>query len=145
MVDSRRVTAARARPIASRSRSEALDVNSADGEQDQGSAAAPAGELAQVQRVGLAGQAAVPGQEPGEGDSLGVGEAGLTVPTRRGSSIDPWFHESPAVRFGGLIGRSRPPRAKAQSCISGSGTRTGSAGPIALANRVCRRVACLGV
>ena len=32
---------------------------------------APAGELAQVQRVGLAGQAAVPGQEPGERDPLG--------------------------------------------------------------------------
>ena len=35
------------------------------------------GELAQVQCVGLAGQAAVPGQEPGEGKPFGVGEGGL--------------------------------------------------------------------
>jgi hypothetical protein len=48
MVDSRRVTVARA--------------------------AAPAGELSQVQCVCLAGQTAVPSQEPGEGDPLGIGE-----------------------------------------------------------------------
>ncbi len=43
---------------------EAFDIGAADGEQVQGAGAAPAGELAQVQRVGLASQAAVPGQEP---------------------------------------------------------------------------------
>ena len=53
---------------------EAFDVGAADGEQGQGAGAAPAGELAQVQRVSLAGQAAVPGQEPGEGEPIGVGE-----------------------------------------------------------------------
>ena len=35
---------------------------------------APAGELAQVEGVGLAGQAAVPGQEPGEREPLGISE-----------------------------------------------------------------------
>ena len=45
---------------------EALDVGPADREQGQGAAAAPACELAQVQGVGLAGQPAVPGQEPGQ-------------------------------------------------------------------------------
>ena len=54
---------------------EALDVGAADGEQVQRAGAAPAGELAQVQGVGLAGQAAVPGQEPGEGDGFRVGVA----------------------------------------------------------------------
>ncbi len=50
---------------------EALDVGAADGEQVQGIGAAPGGELAQVQRPGLASQASVPGQEPGEGESFG--------------------------------------------------------------------------
>src|SRR2546429_7152544 len=45
---------------------------------------APAGELAQVQRVRLPGQAAVPGQEPGEGDPFGVGEDGLDRGERGG-------------------------------------------------------------
>jgi hypothetical protein len=40
---------------------EAFDVGAADGEQVQGASAAPGGELAQVQRVGFAGQPAVPG------------------------------------------------------------------------------------
>jgi hypothetical protein len=38
---------------------------------------APAGELAQVEGVGVAGQAAVPGQEPGEREPLGTGEGRL--------------------------------------------------------------------
>jgi hypothetical protein len=46
---------------------EGLDVGSADGEQGQGAGAAPGGELAQVQRVRLPGQAAVSSQESGEG------------------------------------------------------------------------------
>ena len=56
---------------------EGLDVGAADGEQRQGAGAAPAAELAQVERVGLAGQAAVPGQVPGEREPLGVGEGRL--------------------------------------------------------------------
>jgi hypothetical protein len=44
---------------------EAFDVGSACGKQAQVVAVAPGGELAQVQGVGLAGQAGVPGQEPG--------------------------------------------------------------------------------
>jgi hypothetical protein len=40
---------------------EALDVGAADGEQGHRTGSAPAGELAQVQGVGIAGQAAVPG------------------------------------------------------------------------------------
>jgi hypothetical protein len=56
---------------------EAFDVGAAHREQRQGTAATPSGELAQVQGVGLAGQAAVPGQVAGEGESFGVGEGGL--------------------------------------------------------------------
>ena len=56
---------------------EPFDVGAADREQGQGTGAAPAGELAQVQGVGLAGQAAVPGQVPGERESFGVGEGWL--------------------------------------------------------------------
>src|SRR6185437_11283852 len=84
---------------------EALDVGAADGEQRQGPGPAPAGELAQVQRVGLAGQAAVPGQEPGEGDSLGFGEGGLDRGERggwggsghRGTSRPGWNREAGPV------------------------------------------------
>src|SRR5215467_13927165 len=56
---------------------EAFDVGAADREQVQGAGAAPGGELAQVQGVGLTGQAAVSGQESGEGEPFGVGEGGL--------------------------------------------------------------------
>ena len=56
---------------------EALDVGPADGEQRQGVGAAPGGELAQVQRVSLPSQAAVSGQESGEGEPFGVSEGGL--------------------------------------------------------------------
>ena len=63
---------------------EAFDVGAADGEQGQGPGAAPCGEPAQVERLGLAGQAAVAGQEPGEGDSLSVGEDGLDRGERGG-------------------------------------------------------------
>jgi hypothetical protein len=44
---------------------EALDVRAPHGEQSQIVAVAPGGELPQVQRLGLAGQVAVLGQEPG--------------------------------------------------------------------------------
>ena len=53
---------------------EAFDVGAADGEQAQGAGPAPAGELAQVQSVRLSCQAAVPGQEPGEGETFGIAE-----------------------------------------------------------------------
>ena len=53
---------------------ERLDVGPADREQRQGPGAAPAGELAQVEDAGLAGQAAVAGQVPGEREPLGIGE-----------------------------------------------------------------------
>jgi hypothetical protein len=56
---------------------EGLDVGAADREQRQGPCPAPAGELAQVERVGLESQAAVPGQEPGEREPLGLSEHGL--------------------------------------------------------------------
>jgi hypothetical protein len=77
MVHSRWVTVARARPRASQFAGEGLDVGAADREQRQGPCAAPAGELAQVEGVGLAGQAAVPGQEAGECEPLGVREGRL--------------------------------------------------------------------
>jgi len=53
---------------------ERLDVRAAHREQRQRPAAAPAAELTQVEGVGLTGQAAVPGQEPGERQPLGIGE-----------------------------------------------------------------------
>jgi hypothetical protein len=53
---------------------EAFYVSAADGEQGQRVSAAPGGELAQVEGVGVAGQAAVSGQESGEREPLGVGE-----------------------------------------------------------------------
>ena len=56
---------------------EAFDVAAADGEQGQGTGAAPGSELAQVEGVGVAGQAAVSGQVPGEGEPFGIGEGGL--------------------------------------------------------------------
>jgi hypothetical protein len=56
---------------------EAFDIGAADREQVQGPAAAPAGELAQVQGLCVAGQAAVAGQEPGEGEPFSIGECRL--------------------------------------------------------------------
>ncbi len=64
MVDSRRVTVARALPGDLELAGEQLDVGPADREQAQLTAAAPGGELEQVQPVGVAGQVAVVGQEP---------------------------------------------------------------------------------
>jgi hypothetical protein len=55
---------------------EAFDVGAADGEQGQGAGAAPGGELAQVECVRFAGQAAVSGQVPGEGEPFRIGEGG---------------------------------------------------------------------
>jgi hypothetical protein len=80
MVDSRRVTVALARPIASSSRAKpAMSAMSArrtaNGARDP--VRHQLANWAQVQRIGLAGQDAVPGQEPGERDPLGIGERGL--------------------------------------------------------------------
>ena len=63
---------------------EAFDVGAADSEQGQGAGAAPGSELAQVECVRLAGQAAVSGQVPGEGEPFGAGEGGLDRGERGG-------------------------------------------------------------
>jgi hypothetical protein len=63
---------------------EGLDVGAADGEQAEGAGTAPGGELAQVQCLRLPGQAAVPGQEPGEGEPFGIGEDSLDRGERSG-------------------------------------------------------------
>ena len=55
---------------ASRSRAK-LSMSAADGEQGQGAGAAPGGELAQVECVGVAGQAAVAGQVPARASRSG--------------------------------------------------------------------------
>jgi hypothetical protein len=53
---------------------EAFDIGAPDGEQVQGAGAAPGGELAQVQRVCLSCQAAVPGQKAGKREPFGIAE-----------------------------------------------------------------------
>jgi hypothetical protein len=53
---------------------EGLDVGPADREQCEGPGSAPAGELARVERVRLAGQPAVPGQVPRERETPRIGE-----------------------------------------------------------------------
>jgi hypothetical protein len=63
---------------------EGLDIGAADGEQRQRAGAAPAGELAQVEGVGLAGQAALPGQVPSERGPLGISEHRLGRDEGRG-------------------------------------------------------------
>ena len=63
---------------------EPFDVGAADSEQGQRAGAAPAGELSQVQCIGIAGQPTVPGQEPGEGEPFGVGEGRLDGNERSG-------------------------------------------------------------
>jgi hypothetical protein len=57
--------------------SEALGVGAADQEQADVILLAPAGELAQVQRVRLARQAGIAGQESSQGEPLGLGKHGL--------------------------------------------------------------------
>jgi hypothetical protein len=86
---------------------EGLDVGAADREQGHGAGPAPAGELSQVQGVGLAGQAAISRQEPGEGDSLGMGEDGLDRGER--SNWGGSGHRAPPGQAGtGKLGQSRP-------------------------------------
>jgi hypothetical protein len=80
---------------------EGLDVGAADGEQVQGAGSAPGGELAQVECVGLAGQAAVSGQEPGEASRSVSVKAGWIV----ASAVD-----GAAVVIGHLPAGLRPGR-----------------------------------
>ena len=49
-------------------------MSAADLEQSEPVPGDPAGELAQIEGVGLAGQSGVAGQEPAEGDGFGIGE-----------------------------------------------------------------------
>ena len=56
---------------------EALDVRAAGLEQAQVPLLAPARVLAQIQRVRLARQAGITGQEPSQGEPLRLGEHGL--------------------------------------------------------------------
>ena len=86
---------------------ETLDVRTADSEQGQRAAAAPAGKLAQAQRVRLASQAAVPGQEPRERDPPGTGDGGLDRGERGGRGGS--GHRAPPGQAGtGKPGQSRP-------------------------------------
>ena len=88
---------------------EGFDVRAADGEQGQGPSPAPGGELAQIQRVRLAGQAAVRGQESGEGNPLGISEDGLDRGERSG--WDSSGHQAPPGQAGtGKLGQSRSQR-----------------------------------
>jgi hypothetical protein len=60
---------------------EALDVSPAHAEQAEAALLAPGDELAQIQGVGLAGQAAVAGKERSERVPLGIGERRSTTAT----------------------------------------------------------------
>jgi hypothetical protein len=83
-----------------------FDLRAADGEQGQRPGPAPGCELAQVQGLGLAGQAAVSGQEPGEGDPFGIGEDGLDRGERSGWSSS--GHRAPPGQAGtGMLGQPR--------------------------------------
>jgi hypothetical protein len=68
-------------------------MSAPDREQRHGPRPAPGGELAQVEGVGLAGQAAVAGQVPGERETLGIREHGLDRDER--SRGDRGGHEAP--------------------------------------------------
>jgi len=73
---------------------EAVDAGAADGEQVQGVGAAPAGELAQVERVGLFCEPAVPGREAGEREPFGIAECWL------GGQGRLWWRSSGTSRSG---------------------------------------------
>jgi len=74
---------ARARPVSSRSRGEAFDVDPADVEQATVVLPTPGGELAKIQRVGVAGEPAVASQEPEQRRLFDLAEHRL-VPLDRG-------------------------------------------------------------
>ena len=78
MVLSRRVTVARP-GLSFQLAGERLDVGAADGEQAQAAGAAPGGELAQVERVGLAGQPPCAARYPARASRSGSVKAGWIV------------------------------------------------------------------
>jgi hypothetical protein len=69
----------------------------------------PAGKLAQVQRVRLAGQAVVSRQEPGESDPFGIGEGGLDR-GERSRLGRPWSSGTSRPGWNRKTGRARPRR-----------------------------------
>ena len=73
---------------------EGFNVSAADSEQAQGAGPAPAGELAQVERVGLFCEPAVPGQEAGEREPFGIAECWL------GGQGRLWWRSSGTSRSG---------------------------------------------
>jgi hypothetical protein len=97
---------------------ECLNVGAAGGEQGQAPGAAPAGELAQVQGVGLAGQAAVAGQEPGEGEPLGLCERGLDGSDCGGRGRGHGGTSETAETLETPLGRPRPQRRTINSTVN---------------------------
>src|SRR5207244_287202 len=92
------------------------------------------GELAQVQGVGLTGQATVSGQEPGNGDPLGIGEGGLDrgehggwggsdhrAPPGQAESRKAGPVPAPAVKRKPTVGRSAQLREATKERASGRG------------------------
>src|SRR5450756_1647470 len=106
-----------------KSTGEGLDVGAAGGEQGQGAGTAPGRELPQVQGAGVAGEAAVPGQEPGKREALGVSERRLdgdersresrgchraTPGTARTQDPGPYARTEPPQNRGGGAGSTYP-------------------------------------
>jgi len=95
----------------------ALDVGAAGTEQPQVVLLAPAGVLAQVQLIGVAGQAAVPGQVSGEGQPLGVSEYRRSRDQRGGGGrgghrVPPGFGLRPRGRASQGPSKRREPHGK---------------------------------
>ena len=103
---------------------EGLDVGPSDRTQGQRADAAPGGELAQVQRVRLPGQAALPGQEACQGETLGLGEdrldggegggggrGGHRAPSGTAEAREPRAsRQAPAMNEERSVSRARSPR-----------------------------------
>jgi len=106
-VHSRRAIVARARPSDSRWRGEALDVGAARPEHRHPVFGAPGQVLAQVERVSVAGEAAVAGQEPCQRQLLGGAEQLVSRDERR------------ACRDGNVHGG--PPSVDAEAPVAGIG------------------------
>ena len=115
-----------ARPPVFQVAREAFDVSAADGEQGQRAGAAPGSELAQVERVRLAGQAPVSGQEPGEGEPFRVSKGGLDRGERGGWGGS--SYRAPPGRAGtGRLGQFRSQQL--------SGTPIKPPGPVTLCHK----------
>ena len=104
---SRRAIVARARPSDSRWQGEALDVGAARPEHRHPVFGAPGQVLAQVERVSVAGEAAVAGQEPCQRQLLGGAEQLVSRDERR------------ACRDGNVHGG--PPSVDAEAPVAGIG------------------------